>query len=639
MTTTTTTTMHATTNPIDAEAGTTANNRLTSYLRFVSKKLTNIAASSPSSSSSSLMTKDGVRPRLHFVLGNEAGDADSIISALCYAYVLYSQRQTNSLYFGNNNDDDDEEWSTTLTGTENDVAVIVVPIVSIPRSEIKLRPDVVRLLDLAGIDIRDLICIDDEFIISTLLLATRASSSTSSTTTSAATSEEAATSSPIIPRSKKQQVCLILVDHNRLRSSLSHLSNNVIEIMDHHEDELCYFDTVVPPGSSGSGSSKRNIAFQDGAALVASTCTLVVERLFNITPTTTTTSSGGGGGGGGDGRNRSCSSTASATEKTAVPTTTTIDANLGLLLLGVILLDSVNMNIDAGKGTARDEFAISLLYRYTNWSSNNKVDDNNNNDDDDRTIATATIYPPNGCANVPPNRDALFAYLQRAKFDNTFWHNLSVTDCFKLDYKKFTIPNMDSSSSTSSSSSISIGLSTVLISMSELLAKPNFYNELSSFVTTTSSGGGVDNTNDDDEMLLLGIQTMTFSDDDDDDDDCGLPIRGLLLAGTDDSILESYTNYLITSEDAKFLEFTEIIVDDCDGGNDWWKKKKKPEEDEECTTTTSNSSSEAAAGSISVRIFQQGNGKGSRKQVAPTLLKHASAKWGGGGRSNKYNDE
>jgi hypothetical protein len=200
-----------------------------------------------------------------------------------------------------------------------------------------------------------------------------------------------------------------------------------------------------------------------------------------------------------------------------------------------------------------------------------------------------------------------------------------------LDYKKFTIPNMDSSSSTSSSSSISIGLSTVLISMSELLAKPNFYNELSSFVTTTSSGGGVDNTNDDDEMLLLGIQTMTFSDDDDDDDDCGLPIRGLLLAGTDDSILESYTNYLITSEDAKFLEFTEIIVDDCDGGNDWWKKKKKPEEDEECTTTTSNSSSEAAAGSISVRIFQQGNGKGSRKQVAPTLLKHASAKWGGGG--------
>ena len=619
----------ATTHPIDggAEAGTTANNRLTSYLRFVSETVTDIAASSPSSSSSSLMKRDEVvQPELHFVLGNEAGDADSIISALCYAHALYSQR-TNSLYLANNNnnddDDDEEECSTTPTGTENVAdAVIVVPIVSIPRSEIKLRPDVVRLLDLAGIDIRDLICIDDEFIISTLLLAREASS-----TTMSSSSSTTATSSPIIPPSK-QRVCLILVDHNRLRSSLSHLSNNVIEILDHHEDELCYLATVPATGSgSGSGGSKRNIAFQDGGALVASTCTLVVERLFNITPTTSSSSSSGG-----DSRNRSCSTTASATETAAVVPATTIDANLGLLLLCVILLDSVNMNIDAGKGTTRDEFAISLLYRYTNWSSNNKVDDdddnnnnnNNNNNYDDRTIATATIYPPNGCTNVPPNRDALFTYLQQAKFDNTFWYNLSVTDCFKLDYKRFTIPNMDSSSS--SSSSISIGLSTVLISMNELLAKPNFYNELSSFVTTSS--GGVDNTIDD-EMLLLGIQTMTFSQGDDDDDG-GLPIRGLLLASTNNSILESYTNYLITSEDAKFLEFTEIMVDDCDGGNDWW-KKKKPEEDEECTTTTSNSNSEAAAGSISVRIFQQGNGKGSRKQVAPTLLKHASAKWGGGG--------
>jgi hypothetical protein len=172
---------------------------------------------------------------------------------------------------------------------------------------------------------------------------------------------------------------------------------------------------------------------------------------------------------------------------------------------------------------------------------------------------------------------------------------------------------MDNSSA--SLSSISIGLSTVLISMNELIDKPNFYNELTSFVTL----GGVVNTNDydnDDKMLLFGIQTMTFSEE---GDDGGMPIRGLLLASTDNIILESFTNYLITSEDAKFLEFTEIMIDDCNG-NDWWKKKH--EDDNEELLATSNN--------ISVRIFKQGNGKGSRKQVAPTLLKHASAKWGGG---------
>jgi exopolyphosphatase len=472
--------------------------------------------------------------------------------------------------------------------SETPGGVIVVPIVSISRLEIKLRPDVLRLLDLAGLTVSDLIYIDDE-LISTLLLRDPSSFTNTSSTKTA--------SSPIIP---SEQLSLILVDHNRLRSSLTHLSNNVIEIVDHHEDEGCYLDTVP--------TIKRNIAFHDGVALVASTCTLVVERLFNITPTTSSSSSRSADSG--DSINRSYA--------TAV-TTRTIDASLGVLLLGVILLDSINMSEDAGKGTARDDVAISLLYQYTDWSSNTtttyKDDDDDDTNDKIRTIARTIYPPPNGRTNnAPPlNRNALFTYLQNAKFDNQFWYSLSVTDCFKLDYKKFTVPIMDNSSA--SLSSISIGLSTVLISMNELIDKPNFYNELTSFVTL----GGVVNTNDydnDDKMLLFGIQTMTFSEE---GDDGGMPIRGLLLASTDNIILESFTNYLITSEDAKFLEFTEIMIDDCNG-NDWWKKKH--EDDNEELLATSNN--------ISVRIFKQGNGKGSRKQVAPTLLKHASAKWGGG---------
>jgi hypothetical protein len=68
-----------------ATATTMTTNCLTSYLRFVSEKLTNIIANSSSTSTThhNMRRDEVVRPQqLHFVLGNEAGDADSIISAL-----------------------------------------------------------------------------------------------------------------------------------------------------------------------------------------------------------------------------------------------------------------------------------------------------------------------------------------------------------------------------------------------------------------------------------------------------------------------------------------------------------------------------------------------------------------------------
>ena len=95
---------------------------------------------------------------------------------------------------------------------------------------------------------------------------------------------------------------------------MSHLSY-VTEIVDHHEDEKSHEQVT---------DNKRLIAFENGAATVASTCTLVTERLFNST-------------------------------------ISIIDGSLGLallgvilldsvnILLGVILLDSVNMNVTSGR--------------------------------------------------------------------------------------------------------------------------------------------------------------------------------------------------------------------------------------------------------------------------------------------------
>ena len=221
---------------------------------------------------------------IHLILGNEAGDADSIVSAIGLGYAKTMIRRGGM-----------RRGMTTTTP-----AAVVVPVVSVPRAEVHLRSDVVLLLDLAGIPIEDLVCVDDDDA-SRLLSPPPSSLSSSSSSSSLLSSSSSSSSSP--------ELKLTLVDHNRLRSSLVHLSSSVVEILDHHEDEACHAGVTAFSGA-------REIVYVDGAASVASTCTLVTERAL--------------GGTSGD----------------------VVDASLGLLLLGVILLDSVNMSPGAGKGMA-----------------------------------------------------------------------------------------------------------------------------------------------------------------------------------------------------------------------------------------------------------------------------------------------
>jgi len=417
--------------------------------------------------------------KVHLIMGNEAGDADSIISALALSYIQQQQHLKN---------EDIEE-------------TIVLPIVSVPRADISLRRDVMLLLDLAGItNLDDLLYIDDDLVTRHLLPSTLS-------TTSKAT--------------------LTLVDHNRIRSSLSHLSSMVTEIVDHHEDENSHEQVV--------GAEKRSIAYENGVATVASTCTLITERLFQ------------------NQNNRP------------------IDASLGLLLLGVILLDSVNMLPEAGKGTARDEEAIQLLLQHTDWTTYCDKLKTTPPSLVDETIMKK-IFPNIDDGNCKPDRTALFETLSNAKNDPKLWSVLSVNDCLRIDYKRFIVPEQSSSLSVSS-----IGLSSVLLSMDSLLVKDNFIDDLTSYMTSS----GVD---------LFGIMALNFQD--------GKPNRELLLTGNDPKIVDSFADYLLNHPDAAFLEISERS---------------------ECVVDK-GASSEIPH----IRVFKQGNGKGSRKQVAPILLGYAS---------------
>lgn len=243
---------------------------------------------------------------LHIVIGNEAADADSIVSAITLAYFYHVTKQSDSL---------------------------VVPVVCIPTEDVELRRDAAVLLQKAGIDIRDVLTLSD--------LAAITDGFTSNERVRAVT----------------------LVDHNKLTPQLHALLGHLVgEIYDHHED--CHEYTWTP-------SEKRHVAFQaacessPGRALVASTCTLVAEQFSAKAPQA-------------------------------------LSADVALALLGVVLLDSINMDPAAGKVTDKDVAAVEVLG-----------------------------------GRVPVNRSELFEELNGTKSDPSFWNSLSVTNCLRIDCKQF----------------------------------------------------------------------------------------------------------------------------------------------------------------------------------------------------------
>jgi len=193
----------------------------------------------------------------HCVIGNEASDLDSMASSVAYAYFLSRIKQKEGELY--------------------------LPLINIPRADFKLRTEAVYLFEKTGIDIENLIFIDQ---ISLANLQDRGS------------------------------LKLILIDHNKLASSQEKFQDSVEEILDHHKNEGLY-----------SPTEGRTIE------QVGSTATLVAEKMINL--------------------------------DTAPPNTAIAE-----LLLGTILLDTVNLDPQAGRVTPKDEAVAGRLFEITRADQN-----------------------------------------------------------------------------------------------------------------------------------------------------------------------------------------------------------------------------------------------------------------------------
>lgn len=328
----------------------------------------------------------------HVVVGNPAGDADSIVSALSLAYVDH------------------------LIGP-----LVKTPVVSVPRADLALRRETVLLLEMVGISTQELTFLDDRRM----------------------TAAE-----------------VTLVDHNKLvHDELQ--GSNVVEILDHHMDEQAH-DGVV--------GDLRKVEFHDSSALVASTCTLIAERMIQSRDNT-------------------------------------MPADLAFTLLGVILLDTVNMSESAGKGTKRDQDIINSLVENTDWS---KIS---------RTEAAKDFFESD-----KPNTTKLYNYLSQSKFDVDFWRSLSVQDALRLDYKQFTASSGDV-----------FGASSVLLPLEQLLEKPGFENEVLDYLSRR-------------KIPLLAILSMVIED--------SKPKRSMLVCGrrSGNSVATNMAKHLKGSESLQLSE-------------------------------------------------------------------------------------
>lgn len=283
----------------------------------------------------------------YFYLGNEAADADSIISSLTWASI--SQH--------------------LLTPSSNSVHI---PLISVPRDEYQLRPETKLLLDQQSIDMLSIPSLYD------------------------------IASNPSFHQSLRDNISkinFVLLDHNLFSEkflALFPISHpiNIIQILDHHQDHGNYFEQCQ--------GDKRVIAFdaESKAALVASTCTIIEEKLQDLL----------------------------RSEK-ALSHSEKLIQEVQHLLLGVILIDSLNMSPKAGKGTPRDEKAIEHLLTQQSYTQE--------------------------------QREEMFQLLISAKNSKTFWNEISFINCLKFDYKLF----------LNDIKTKRVGYSSVLIPINEFLNK------------------------------------------------------------------------------------------------------------------------------------------------------------------------
>jgi inorganic pyrophosphatase/exopolyphosphatase len=182
---------------------------------------------------------------------------------------------------------------------------------------------------------------------------------------------------------------VILVDHNKATGIIEPLGEKVTAIFDHHLDLEAHAHVI---------GTSRAIAFEGAKALAASCGTVLAEQ-----------------------------------HRGALQH----DAQAARALFGVILIDSVNMDEKAKKGTQRDADAIEFLMSAFGGSQE--------------------------------QRQTMFSQLDGAKFDAALWRKLEVDQCLRYDYKCFTVKS-------EGKPDLQVGISSVLCALDDL-SKKERWNE------------------------------------------------------------------------------------------------------------------------------------------------------------------
>ena len=125
--------------------------------------------------------------------------------------------------------------------------------------------------------------------------------------------------------------------------------------------------------------------------------------------------------------------------------------------MGVILLDSINLDESLGKVTVRDRDAVNDLVVHTFWSS--------------ALPATYLTFDENSGITVDTN--SLFEELQLAKYNPLFWNNFPVNRALGSDFKYFQLVE-----------NAAFGISTVLMPAIGFIEKEGFAESTSTFMST-----------------------------------------------------------------------------------------------------------------------------------------------------------
>ena len=343
-------------------------------------------------------------PALHLVVGNEACDCDSAVSALAHAYRLST---------------------APAAGVAAPAAPAFVPVVSCERADWPLRREAATLLER---------CLALEDAAADTVGPSGSAGAPGSVAAQGAQAAQAAQAArgddareqlasllvfvddveaALADASAPPSVSVTLVDHNEFKGALPAALRRagvepdaaVREIIDHHADAGSHQHVR---------GAERRVAFDaaTNAATAGSACTLVASLLLGDLDIAELSSGGRG----------------------PAPARAGIDARLAEVLGSTILLDTVGMDPAAGKGTPLDAAVLERL--------------------------RAVIERECGRAEAGARLDAraVSGRLMALKSEPAFWSGLSVAQALGFDFKSFEAARPSSSAAVFGTSSVMAGL-------------------------------------------------------------------------------------------------------------------------------------------------------------------------------------